>query len=416
MEGTWRKEKEIEGCREKHLLSRLVEKCLFCHSLPIPALEPEISVVIPCLNEARTIGICVKKAIQAIALLQIPGEVVVADNGSTDGSQELAIQEGARVVHATVHGYGSAISEGIRASKGQFIVIGDGDDSYNFLEIGPFVEAWKSGAGFVLGNRFKGGIDPGAMPFLHRYLGNPVLSYIGRLFFQNSFGDFHCGMRGITKTAFESMDLQTTGMEFASEMVVKASLLGIPSAEVPVRLFRDGRGREPHLNTWTDGWRHLRFLLLFSPRWLFFYPGLLFVFCGLLFSSLLSRSMVPFQTIKLDVSTLLYAAALTLVGFQLIAFYLLSQAFAQREGLSIKSGLRLTAFRLEWGLLIAGVLFFIGTGLSFSALSYWRSQDFGPLNPQVVLRKVIPAVTCLLLAFQTGTFSFFLSFLQIRKK
>jgi glycosyltransferase involved in cell wall biosynthesis len=346
----------------------------------------------------------------------LSGEVVVADNGSTDGSAELALQAGARVVEVAILGYGAAISEGIREAKGQFIVIGDGDDSYNFHEIDPFVTAWNSGAEFVLGNRFKGGIDPGAMPFLHRYLGNPILSFIGRLFFQNSFGDFHCGMRGIAKSAFEAMDLQTTGMEFASEMVVKASLLNIPSTEVPVHLYKDGRGRQPHLNTWTDGWRHLRFLLLFSPRWLFFYPGLLFVFLGLLFSSLLSRSIIPFQTVKLDVSTLLYAAGLTLVGFQLISFYLLSQAFAQREGLSIRTGLRLSAFRLEWGLLVAGLLFLVGIGLSFSALNYWASQNYGPLNPQVVLRKVIPAVTCLLLAFQTGTFSFFLSFLQIRKK
>lgn len=376
---------------------------------------PDISIVIPCLNEARTIRTCVLKALKAIDELQITGEVVVADNGSSDGSAQIAREAGARVVEISGNGYGLAIQGGVAASKGRFILMADGDDSYNFLEIKPFFDAWKEGAEFVMGNRFKGTIDQDAMPLLHRYLGNPVLSFIGRLFFRNQFGDFHCGMRGFTREAYDKMELTTAGMEFASEMVVKASLLNLRSAEVPVHLYKDGRGRPPHLNTWADGWRHLRFLLLFSPRWLFFYPGLVFIFLGLLFSSLLLRSVVPFQSVKLDVSTLLYANALILIGSQMIAFYLLSQAFARREGLNIQSGFRLDWFRLERGLILSGLFILIGFWLSCSALVYWEGQRYGPLNPQIVLRKVIPAVTCLLLGFQVGTFSFFMSFLQIRK-
>lgn len=376
----------------------------------------EISIVIPCLNEANTIGICVSKAKQALLENELSGEVIVADNGSTDGSQKIAENLGAQVVTIKQLGYGAALRGGILASKGEFVIMGDGDDSYNFLEIGPFIQEWKKGTQFVIGNRFSGGIEKGAMPWLHKYLGNPVLSFIGRLFFQNGFGDFHCGMRGFTREAFEKMNPTTAGMEFASEMVVKASLLQLKSKEVPIKLYKDGRGRPPHLNTWRDGWRHLRFLLLFSPRWLFFYPGLTFVFLGMLFSTLLLKSELPFQSLRLDVHTLLYTSALVLIGFQLIAFYLLSQAFARREGLYIQSsGIDLGWFRLERGLLVAFGFLLLGIGFSFSALQIWEVQHFGPLNPQVVLRKVIPAVTSILLAFQVGTFSFFMSFLQIRK-
>jgi glycosyltransferase involved in cell wall biosynthesis len=386
------------------------------HGLIISNLNPEISIVIPCLNEANTIGICVAKAKQALLENNVSGEVIVADNGSTDGSQKIAENAGAQIVVVHQMGYGAALRGGILASSGEFIIMGDGDDSYNFLEIEPFLNEWKNGTEFVIGNRFTGGIENGAMPWLHRYLGNPVLSFIGRLFFQNGFGDFHCGMRGFTRDAFEKMNPNTAGMEFASEMVVKASLLQLKSKEVPIKLYKDGRGRPPHLNTWRDGWRHLRFLLLFSPRWLFFYPGLTFVFLGMLFSTLLLKSELPFQSLRLDVHTLLYTSALVLIGFQLIAFYLLSQAFARREGLYIQtSGIDLAWFRLERGLLVALGFLVLGIGFSVSALQIWEVQHFGPLNPQVVLRKVIPAVTSILLAFQVGTFSFFMSFLQIRK-
>ena len=379
--------------------------------------QKEITILIPCLNEAATIQVCVEKALLSIRKLEMDGEVLVADNGSSDDSVQLAEKAGARVVRVEKSGYGAAISGGVMESRGEFILMGDADDSYNFLEIEPFVKAWKNGASFVMGNRFQGGIEKGAMPFLHRWLGNPVLSFIGRLFFSSGFGDFHCGMRGFTREAFNRMELISPGMEFASEMVVKASLLGIPSAEVPVRLYKDGRGGAPsHLNTWSDGWRHLRFLLLFSPRWVFFYPGLLFVFFGLMLSTLLTRSVLPFQTFKLDLSTLLYANCLGLIGFQLIFFYLLSQAFVRREGLSIRSGIGMDWFRLERGLMAGGLLLAGGLWLSLSALGYWKSLHFGPLNPQVVLRKVIPAVSLFILGFQVISFSFYLSFLQLGKK
>lgn len=383
--------------------------------MPVLNHSVQISIVIPCLNEAKTIGICIQKAHKALMDLGLVGEVIVADNGSTDGSQKIVESEGAILISENQVGYGAAIKAGVLASSGEFILMADGDDSYNFLEIKPFVDAWQKGNDFVMGNRFKGGIEKGAMPLLHQYLGNPVLSWVGRVFFNNHIGDFHCGMRGFTRGAWDQMHLTTAGMEFASEMVVKSSLLGLKIAEVPVKLYKDGRGRPPHLNTWTDGWRHLRFLLLFSPRWLFFYPGLLFVFVGMLFSSLLLRSVLPFQSLKLDVHTLLYTSALVLIGFQLIAFYLLSQAFARREGLQIRSGLDLGSFKLERGLLVAFAFLMVGIYLSISAVSAWQDQSFGQLNPQIVLRKVIPAVTSILLAFQVGTFSFFLSFLQIRK-
>jgi glycosyltransferase involved in cell wall biosynthesis len=370
----------------------------------------------PCLNEEATIRVCVEKAFRAINSMEISAEVLVADNGSTDQSVLIAERAGARVVRVENSGYGAAIAGGVAESKGKFILMGDADDSYNFLEIEAFVKAWKNGAEFVMGNRFLGGIEPGAMPFLHRWLGNPVLSYIGRLFFSSSFGDFHCGMRGFTREAFDKMELISPGMEFASEMVVKASLLEISSAEVPVRLYKDGRGGPSHLNTWSDGWRHLRFLMLFSPRWVFFYPGLFFVFLGLMFSSLLMRSVLPFQSLKLDISTLLYANGLGLIGFQLISIYLLSQAFARREGLIMQSGIRMDWFRLERGLITGLLLITGGLFLSVSALLYWKDCNYGPLNPQIVLRKVIPAVSLFLLGFQVLGFSFFMSFLQIGKK
>ena len=384
-------------------------------SFPLNKANPEVSILMPCLNEAATIGKCVEKALQALENLHLQGEVVVADNGSTDDSVSIAMDSGARVVTIRERGYGAAILGGASACRGQFILMADADDSYNLLEIKPFVDAWQQGAEIVMGNRFRGGIEANAMPFLHRYLGNPVLSFVGRLFFSSPFGDFHCGMRGFTRAAFDRMQLCSTGMEFASEMVVKASLLNLVSAEVPVKLYRDGRNGPSHLNTWSDGWRHLRFLMLFSPRWVFFYPGLFFVFAGLMLSTLLSKGVLPFQSLQLDVSTLLYANCLFLIGFQLVFFYLLSQAFARREGLLISSGIGMGWFRLERGLMAAGLLMAAGFWFSFSALSYWKAQHFGTLNPQIVLRKVIPAASFFLLGFQLFSFSFYYSFLELGK-
>ncbi len=410
------KKQEVSGAEKAHPFEKIVI-CPGFKALRILNQQiPEISILMPCLNEAATIQGCVQKAILAIRELNLPGEVVVADNGSIDGSDRLAAEAGARVVSVAERGYGAAIQGGVAACRGKFIIMGDADDSYNFLEIAPFVQAWQGGADFVMGNRFLGGIEKTAMPFLHRYLGNPILSFIGRLFFQSGFGDFHCGMRGFTPQVFQQMKLTCTGMEFASEMVVKASLLNIPSVEVPVKLYKDGRNGPSHLNTWSDGWRHLRFLMLFSPRWVFFYPGLLFVFAGFMLSSLLLKTYLPFQSLKLDISTLLYANGSILIGFQLIFFYLMAQAFARREGIAIHSGIRMDWFSMELGLGAGLILLTGGFILSFSALAYWKAQAFGPLNPSVVMRKVIPAVSLFLLGFQVLSFSFFLSILQIGQR
>ena len=235
----------------------------------------ELSIVMPCLNEGETLETCIRKAQQSLADMNIVGEVVIADNGSTDDSQEIACRAGAVLVHVSTKGYGAALTGGIAAARGKFIIIGDADDSYDFTRLGPFVEKLRQGYDLVMGNRFKGGIAPNAMPPLHRYLGNPVLTAIGRLFFHSPSGDFHCGLRGFRKEAALKMNLRTSGMEFASEMVVKATLHKMKIAEVPTTLSPDGRSRPPHLRSWRDGWRHLRFLLLYSPRWLFLYPGLI---------------------------------------------------------------------------------------------------------------------------------------------
>ena len=376
----------------------------------------DYTVVIPCLNEELTLAECILEAFGAAEQANYVVEVIVADNGSSDDSVKIAHENGARVVLVPLKGYGAALDAGIRAASSKMILMGDADCSYSFIEGVTLIEKLRdSNLDIVMGNRFTGTIESGAMPWHHKYVGNPALSLIGRVFFNIPIGDFHCGMRGFTREAFDKMGLGTAGMEFASEMVVKASSLKRDSAEVPVKLYKDGRGRSSHLNTWTDGWRHLRFLLLFSPRWLFFYPGLTFVFLGLLFSSLLLRSQLPFQSLRLDVHTLLYTSALILIGFQMIAFYLLSQAFARREGLYIQSGIDLNWFKLERGLLLAFAFLCFGVFLSLSALQIWEIQNFGPLNPQIVLRKVIPAVTAILLAFQVGTFSFFMSFLQLKR-
>ncbi|HEX3084827.1 MAG TPA: glycosyltransferase family 2 protein, partial [Pyrinomonadaceae bacterium] len=278
--------------------------------------ECELSIVMPCLNEAETLEVCINKARGFIEKYGIDGEVVIADNGSTDGSQGLATKCGARVVDVVAKGYGSALMGGIRAARGRFIIMGDADDSYDFVNLMPFVEKLREGHDLVMGNRFRGGIKPNAMPPLHKYLGNPVLTFIGRLLFKSPSGDFHCGLRGFRKESAMELDLRTTGMEFASEMVVKMTLNKKRIAEVPTTLSKDGRSRPPHLRSWHDGWRHLRFLLLYSPRWLFFYPGLAAIIIGLVTWAYLLPSPQLIKGIRLDVNTLLYGALLLMLGYQ----------------------------------------------------------------------------------------------------
>ena len=378
----------------------------------------ELSVVMPCLNEAETLPTCIKKAKKAFDQLGIQGEIIIADNGSSDGSPEIAANLDARVIHVAEKGYGSALMGGIKAARGKYIIMGDADDSYDFTNLGPFVEKLRAGYDLVMGNRFKGGIAPNAMPPLHRYLGNPVLTGIGRLFFHSPCGDFHCGLRGFSKSAIQSLNLRTTGMEFASEIVVKASLHRLRIAEVPTTLSVEGRNRPPHLRSWRDGWRHLRFLLLFSPRWLFLYPGLLLMLLGALVSGSLLLGPRVVDGITFDIHTFLYAAMAIIIGYQTVIFAVFTKVFAITEGLLPNDPRLTTLFRyiqLETGI-IAGTLMLVGgISLSVYAFSFWSATSFGPLDPSRTLRLVIPAVTMMALGLQTVLSSFFLSILGMER-
>lgn len=378
----------------------------------------ELSIVMPCLNEAETLEICMQKAKGYLERTGIAGEIIIADNGSTDGSLQIAEANGGRVVHVSTRGYGAALLGGIGEAKGKYIIMGDADDSYDFSRLDAFVSKLREGYDLVMGNRFRGGIRHGAMPFLHRYLGNPVLSFIGRLFFRTPVGDFHCGLRGFRRDAFLSLDLRTTGMEFASEMVVKASLMGLQITEVPTMLSPDGRSRRPHLRTWRDGWRHLRFLLIYSPKWLFFYPGLLQIFIGIVASAVLAIRSVEIAGVVFDVHTLLYSSMMIITGLQFVFFYLLSRVFASETGLlplTLPFQKYMHLVNLERGLIIGGLSLFIGFILTISAFFRWGQVRFGPLDPVVMLRQVIPAVSFLVLGVQIVLNSFFLGILKIRK-
>jgi len=381
--------------------------------------SPELSIVMPCLNEAETLELCILGARRGFDELNITGEIIVADNGSTDGSQAIASRLGARVVNVETKGYGSALIGGIAAARGDFVVMGDADDSYDFSDLRLFVENLRAGDDLVMGNRFKGRIEPGAMPALHRYFGNPVLTAIGRLFFHSPAGDFHCGLRGFRKDAVMKMDLRTTGMEFASEMVVKATLHKMRISEVPIILRPDGRTRRPHLRRWRDGWRHLRFLLLYSPRWLFLYPGLLLTLAGLVAGAWLLSGPIFIGKVGFDVQTLLYAAVAVVIGFQALVFGLFTKVFAISEGLLPDDARLRSLFRiisLERGL-VAGVLMVLaGLAGSIYAVTFWDEKSFGPLDPSKTLRIIIPSITALIVGCQTILASFFLSVLVLRRK
>ena len=319
----------------------------------------ELSIVMPCLNERSTLGTCIKKVIVAMKRLGLRGEVIVADNGSTDGSQAIATELGARVVPVDVRGYGSALGRGIAAARGNFVIMGDSDDSYDFTQIGDFVRKLDEGYDLVMGNRFKGGIRPQAMPFLHRYLGNPGLSWLGRLFFKCPVGDFQCGLRGFRKDAITRLQLQTPGMEFSTEMVVKATLFKLRIAEIPTTLSPDGRGRPPHFRTWRDGWRYLRFLLLYSPRWLFLYPGIASFLLGVIVFTWLLAGPQEVRGVTFDYGTMLFAATAILIGFQAVNFAAFSKVFATSEGLLPENPFLTRMYRyitLEVGLLIGALL------------------------------------------------------------
>ena len=376
----------------------------------------ELTVVIPCLNEELTLAGCVREAIEAMQSSGIVGEVVVADNGSTDGSQKIATDNGARVEPIAIKGYGNALRGGIAAARGKYIIMGDADGSYNFSHLPRFVERLRAGADLVMGNRFLGGIEPGAMPWKNRHIGNPILSFIGRLFFKTGIGDFHCGLRGFTTEAYQRMDLRTTGMELASEIVIKSVLFGLRVEEVPTVLRVDGRDRPPHLRPWRDGWRHLRFMLLFSPRWLFWYPGIILMTIGIAVGAALLPGPLPLGKITLDVHTLLFSGVSVLIGFQAVSFAVLSKLFAVRAGLyraeaGFEKGIRYLT--LEVGLVAGSLLVAIGLILSIGAVRFWGDQGFGSLQPTETLRWVIPGALSMLLGFQMILTSFFLGVLRL---
>jgi glycosyltransferase involved in cell wall biosynthesis len=376
----------------------------------------EISIVMPCLNEAETLATCIQKAQQAIQKDGLSAEIIVADNGSTDGSQAIANELGARVIPVKKKGYGSALIGGINAAQGEFVIMGDADDSYDFTAIAPLIAKLREGCDLVVGNRFLGGIEPGAMPWSHRWIGNPVLTLISRVFFHTPVGDAHCGLRGFRKEAYERMRLRATGMEFASEMVIKASLKGMRIAEVPVVLKPDGRSRPPHLRTWRDGWRHLRFMLLFSPRWLFLYPGLALFAAGVVLSALLIPGPLHVAGVRLDIHTLLVAGFFALLGYQLVLFAVFTKIFAVRTGFHPPHPLLEATFRyvtLEVGLAAGALMVVVGLVALVLAVASWRAVGFGNLDPSLTMREVIPAVVLLALGTQTVFASFFISILSI---
>ncbi len=378
----------------------------------------EVSVVMPCLNEAATLAACIHKAQRAFQDIGTSGEVVVADNGSTDGSQEIVAQAGARLVEVKQKGYGAALRGGLVEARGRFIIMGDADGSYDFSNLAPFIEKLRSGYDLVMGNRFKGGIKSGAMPLLHQYFGNPVLSALGRMFFGSPCGDFHCGLRGFSRTAMMRLDLRTIGMEFASEMVAKATLQGLRIAEVPVTLFPDGRSRLPHLRTWQDGWRHLRFLLVSCPRWLFLYPGVLLMLVGI--GGWIWVIPVPRKLGggTFDIHILLYSALAINVGFQAISLAAFTKIHAISGDLVPKdSALEkpLNRITLEKGVVIGSSLVILGIIGSVFALNTWGASSFVSVDPSKMRRLVIPAATAVALGFQIVLSSFFLSVLGLRQ-
>jgi glycosyltransferase involved in cell wall biosynthesis len=378
---------------------------------------PELTILMPCLNEAETVASCVRKARGFLERTGIVGEVLVADNGSRDGSVELARQAGARVVRIPQKGYGSALLGGIRAAHGRFVIMGDADDSYDFSQLDAFVAQLRAANKLVVGHRFQGGIRAGAMPALHRYLGNPLLSFAGRLFFASPLGDFHCGLRGVDRDALLQLDLSSPGMEFASEMIVKATLAGWPIAEVPTTLSPAGRSRAPHLRTWRDGWRHLRFLLMMTPRWLLLYPGAALIVLGMTAELAILHGTLIIGGVGFDIDSMLYAAGASVLGLQLVLFSLLARTIGVVKNLlpmsrSLERFLR--AFTLERGILLGLSLGAAGLGLAIYSVASWARARLGVLDPTEMMRLTIPSVTLMLAGGEIFFASFLLGFIDLR--
>ena len=376
----------------------------------------ELTILMPCLDEAETLAACIRMGLSFLRSSGVSGEVVVADNDSTDGSPEIAAAEGARLVRVQTRGYGAALLGGIEAARGRYVIMGDADQSYDLSDLMPFVVQLRSGADLVMGNRFKGGIAPGAMPFSHRYIGNPVLSRLGRMFFSIRIDDFHCGLRGFRRDRILDLGLLTTGMEFASEMVVKSALAGYVITEVPTALSKDGRSGRPHLRTWRDGWRHLQFLLLYSPRWLFLYPGLILIMLGAAGIVVLFPGPFRFGTVSLDIHTFIAACMAVLIGLQSVTFAIVARRYATLRGLLPALGRHarslgsLTPDRL----LGTGALLF---ALSFLGLvwcvSQWVSTDFGPISDARILRVLVLSFTGLAAGVQLVLGAFLSSLVEI---
>src|SRR6202161_1127022 len=357
----------------------------------------------PCLNEAETVATCVTKAVKFLADSGVSGEVVLADNGSTDGSQQLAADAGARVVPVSAQGFGNALMGGILAARGEYVIMGDADDSYDVSNLRPFVTELRKGADLVMGNRFKGGIAPGAMPPLHRYLGTPVLSFIGRLLSRSKIGDFNCGLRGFRRDSAIKLGLQATGMEFASEMIVKSALAHQKIVEVPTTLAKDGRSRPPHLNTWRDGWRHLRFLLLFCPHWLFFVPGLGLGAAGLVIGGIIAARPLTTGDVTFDVDTLVVASALVVSGVQSVLFWICARVHAGSEGFLPNEPYVqrvLAKLSLERGIALGSIIGIAGLIGLVSSLTNWQAAKLDQLNFEHALRVIVPSATALVVSSQ----------------
>lgn len=377
----------------------------------------ELTILMPCLNEAETLAVCIRKAKSFLSENNIDGEVLISDNGSTDGSQDIAREEGARVVSTDIKGYGSALINGTKNAYGKYVIMGDADDSYDFLHLMPFVEKLREGYDLVMGDRFAGGIEEGAMPWSHKYIGNPVLSFIGRLFYNSRIRDFHCGLRGYNRESMLKLNLQTTGMEYASEMVVKSELNGLKIAEVPTTLSKDGRSRPPHLRSFRDGWRHLKFLFMYAPNWLLLYPGMFFLLLGLVLGGIIVVDKITINNINFSIHTLLYCACLIIIGLSILQMYIIVKVFAYNHDFLPKN-------QIDWNHKIkedriialgAGIVM-IGIVLSIIALETWKSFSMGDLNAEETMRIVIPAVLCLIVGFQSIFTGFIVGVMKIRTK
>lgn len=377
----------------------------------------ELSIILPCLNEAETLEICIQKAQRFLRQHNVVGEVVVGDNGSTDGSLEIAAAQGARIVPVPIRGYGAAIFYAMKSAKGKYFIMADSDDSYDLEGLEKFLTKLREGKDFVMGNRFLGEIFPGAMPWKNRYIGNPALSSIGRLLFRTPIGDFHCGIRGLSRKAFHRLQLRSVGMEFASEMVIKASLFKLSIAEVPTTLKPDGRSRPPHLRPWRDGWRHLRLMFLFSPRWLFLYPGMIVMALGAFLGLAVYQKPWTLGSFHLDINSLIYSGAMVLIGFQSVAFAFFTKIFATQVGL-LPPDLRLNRLfkfvSLETGLVIGSLLLIFGFYGFYNGFSIWQQAGFINLDSRQMVRITFPSALSLILGFQIILSSFFFSVLGLR--